>query len=387
MLVAVVGGKLQGVEASYLARKAGWQVMLVDKRTEVPAAGLCDIYRQVDVTDKEKLDSVLTKADLVIPALEDDTALDSLWVQAQKRGVPVIFDPNAYAVSSSKLKSNRVFADLGIATPSTWPDCEYPVAAKPNSASGSQGVRLFFDRASLIDHFGGAPPPPGWVVQEYLDGPSYSLEVIGFEGACFPLQVTDLSMDKDFDCKRVSAPSLLQGDLVESFEQLSVTIGRALGLNGIMDVEVILNNGQLYVLEIDARLPSQTPMTVFWSTGMNLLGILGDMWMDKRKYPPKMIASPRGTILEHIQCRNGSLEVSGEHIMAQGGPLHVRQDFFGADEAVTNFESGKDNWVATLIVSGADRASAWDKRNQVIGQILEKFSLTGLTDFEPNILK
>ena len=386
MLVAVVGGKLQGVEASYLARKAGWQVMLVDKRAEVPAAGMCDIYRQVDVTDKEKLDSALTEADLVIPALEDDTALDCLWIQAQKRGVPVIFDPDAYAVSSSKLKSNRVFADLGIATPYIWPGCEYPVAAKPSSASGSQGVQLFYDRASLIDHFGGTPPPPGWVVQEYLDGPSYSLEVIGFEGACFPLQVMDLSMDKDFDCKRVTAPSLLQDDLIESFVQLSVSIGRALRLNGVMDVEVILNDGKLHVLEIDARLPSQTPMAVFWSTGLNLLGILGDMWMGKRKYPPKMIASPRGTILEHIQCRNGSLEVSGEHIMTQGGPLHVRQDFFGADEAVTNFESGKDDWVATLIVSGVDRESAWDKRNQVIEQIIEQCSLTGLNDFEPNVL-
>jgi heterodisulfide reductase subunit A-like polyferredoxin len=37
MLVAVVGGNLQGVEATYLARKAGWEVILIDKNSNAPA--------------------------------------------------------------------------------------------------------------------------------------------------------------------------------------------------------------------------------------------------------------------------------------------------------------------------------------------------------------
>jgi len=50
LLVAVVGGKLQGVEATYLAHKAGWEVRVVDKNDQVPASGLCDSFVQADVT-------------------------------------------------------------------------------------------------------------------------------------------------------------------------------------------------------------------------------------------------------------------------------------------------------------------------------------------------
>ena len=50
MRVAIVGGKLQGVEAVYLAKKAGWEVVLVDKKSEVPAAELCDEFYSLDVT-------------------------------------------------------------------------------------------------------------------------------------------------------------------------------------------------------------------------------------------------------------------------------------------------------------------------------------------------
>jgi pyrrolysine biosynthesis protein PylC len=46
----VIGGNLQGVEAAYLAKKAGWQVWVIDRKAVVPAAGLCDQFNQVNIT-------------------------------------------------------------------------------------------------------------------------------------------------------------------------------------------------------------------------------------------------------------------------------------------------------------------------------------------------
>ncbi len=382
MLAAVVGGNLQGVEACYLAGKAGWRVLLIDMKSAAPAVGLCDEFRQVDATEEGGLEEALNGVDLIVPALENESALRSLWTTSQRMSVPAVFDPAAYAVSSSKVTSNRLFKELGIATPPDWPGCGFPVVAKPVSESGSRGVRLFRDHNSLAGFFGSSHPPEGWVVQEYIEGPSYSLEVVGHEGCCFPLQVTDLAMDPDHDCKRVSAPSDLSSYLVASFEEMSVSIGSALELNGIMDVEVILNGGRLHVLEIDARLPSQTPTAVFWSTGLNLLGVLGDMWTGKHTEPPSTGTAPRGVILEHLQCRRGSLRVKGEHVMAGGAPLHIRKDFFGADEALTDFESERDEWVATLIVSAEDRGSAWAKRERVIARIMDECNLSEFIDAE-----
>jgi pyrrolysine biosynthesis protein PylC len=34
VLAAVVGGNLQGTEAVYLSKKAGWEVLLIDKKPE-----------------------------------------------------------------------------------------------------------------------------------------------------------------------------------------------------------------------------------------------------------------------------------------------------------------------------------------------------------------
>ena len=93
LLVGIVGGKLQGVEAAYLARKAGWEVRVIDRKLRVPASDLGDSFAQVDVTVEEYLAGVLGDVDYIIPALEADNALRSLTRWSRKTGVPLAFDP------------------------------------------------------------------------------------------------------------------------------------------------------------------------------------------------------------------------------------------------------------------------------------------------------
>lgn len=186
MRVAVVGGKLQGVEATYLAHKAGWEVVLLDRCSRVPAAGLSDTFYRLDVvTDTSKLLKVIKKVDLIIPALEDATALESLKKSAAKEDIPLAYDATSYAVSLSKKKSNALFAELGIQVPQFWPKCNFPVVVKPSSSSGSKGVRKINKAKDLSTFFQQAGSKlDDWVIQEFLEGPSYSLEAIGFKGNC-----------------------------------------------------------------------------------------------------------------------------------------------------------------------------------------------------------
>ena len=71
--------------------------------------------------------------------------------------------------------------------------------------------------------------------------------------------------------------------------------------------------------------------------------------------------NPRGVVLEHIRVGHGQLEVCGEHIMAEDGPLHLEASFFGADEALTNHADGSREWVATLMVDGSDLEDAQER--------------------------
>ena len=409
MKIAIIGGKLQGVELTYLAHKAGWNVIVIDRKPSVPASGLCDQFIQLDITDTSSLATALKDVELIIPANENSETLDILHRWCHATGISLAFDAQAYAVSSSKLESDRLFAALNVPAPVYWPDCGFPIIAKPSGGSGSEGVQLFENKKQLEKKFPGSLLPKGWVFQEYMEGPSYSLEVVGVPGRYLPLQVTDLEMDAGYDCKRVLAPTQLPALQVKQFEKISLKIAEAIQLKGLMDVEVILHKGELKVLEIDVRFPSQTPTAVFHSTGINMIELLpsaprrgepiknvpnksvdlkllikqkffgGDRGAILQKSPPHRL----NVIYEHIKVTTNTIEVCGEHIMAEAGPLHLENDFLGADEAITNYVPGRTEWVATLIIKGTDLKDAWQKHDMVISNICSRYKLENYIDPNP----
>jgi len=387
LFLVVVGGNLQGIEATYLAHKAGWEVVVIDKKPSVPASGLCDSFIQVDVTAGQELGHILKGVDLVIPALEDHDALAAVSHCTRAVGVPFAFDLSAYSISSSKLSSNRLFARIGVPTPKPWPDSGFPTVAKPSRGSGSEGIRIINDSDDLKYHFPSSDLMEEWVLQEYVWGPSYSLEVIGFPGQYTTFQVTDLAMDANYDCKRVIAPTDLSPKLVSNFERTSLAIAEALELRGLMDVEVILHEGLTKVLEIDARLPSQTPTAVYWSTGLNMVDALGKLFLNGYFRFIRNGKRRRSVVYEHIKVSPNVLEVCGEHIMTEGGPLYLRKGFFGADEAITNHSPARNEWVATLIISGTNRGDAWARRCEVIKEIRKRFGLEIYLDPSPQSRK
>ena len=167
MRVAIVGGNLQGVEACYLAQKAGWEVVLIDKRNSVPASGLCDSIIHSDVTLEGEDDRWMKGVDLVIPALEDVQALSCLIRQTQAADVPFAFDAKAYSVSSSKVISNRLFSRLGIPIPAPWPDCGFPVIAKPSNSSGSRGVQVLYDKSDYKQKEAQVGSYEDWILRGY----------------------------------------------------------------------------------------------------------------------------------------------------------------------------------------------------------------------------
>ena len=382
MRVAIVGGKLQGVEAVYLAKKAGWEVVLIDKEYEVPAAVLCDKFYSLDVTKAVEWLPLLRDIDLIIPALENQEALDSLVQTANYAGVPMVFDEDAYRISSSKISSNALFAVTGVPAPIPWPACGFPIIIKPSDASGSEGVTKL-DGTLELQRLLAETDLTNWIMDEYLEGPSYSLEVIGFSGVYKVLKITELHMDENYDCKRVVGSVSLSDKLKEEFEQIGLDLARKLNLNGIMDIETILHQGQLKVLEIDARLPSQTPIAVYHSTGINMLEILGKAFVKGKPWQSFKVFEKKGVIFEHIHVMGDHLEVCGEHIMAEVGPLQLFQNFFGADEALSSYSPGKTDWVATLIITGDDCQAAWIKRCIVLQKIRKEFGIRHYYDRYP----
>lgn len=384
MRVVIIGGKLQGTEAAYLANKAGWETLLIDKKDHRPAQGLSHEFEQFDISNGRRFQEAVKGADMIIPALEDRGALKALNDHSRYLDLPLIFDEKAYHVSNSKVRSNALFKEIGVLQPPAGPECGFPLIAKPSHASGSIGVNKLLnvdDYERFVCEQKNVSVP--WVFQKYIDGPSFSIEVIGSKDRFSPLQVTELVMDKGYDCKQVIAPVNLSQQLVGDFEQLAIRLAKTLGLQGIMDVEVILNCGQLYVLEIDARLPSQTPTAVYWSSGCNILKLLRETARNDL-LSKRMSTELRAVIYEHVCVSSGTLLSAGEHLLAKAGPLHIEYDFFGADEAITDYVDGKSHWVATLIHAEATLSAVWAKRERAIASICKGCCIDRIVDSKLN---
>jgi len=378
MKIAIIGGKLQGVEATYLARKAGWEATVIDRNPEAPAKDLCNEFIQAEITSTDQLHSLLKPFDLIIPATENDDVLNLLRLHSGQTSRPVMFDFDAYALTVSKVDSNQLFMDMPLPLPLPYPECGFPVIVKPNRASGSQGVRILADSKQLGSYL--AARTDDHVIQGFVAGPSYSLEVLGSPGNYLPLQITELEMDQDYDCKRVLAPSDLPESLAADFNKMAVDIAEKIELRGLMDIEVIRDGSTLRILEIDARLPSQTPICVYASTGANILSLLAGVFLEDQILAKPQLSRERGVIFEHIQIAPGELSVAGEHIMSSAGPLQLKTDFFGADEAITNQTASRSTWVATLIISAPNRETAWDKRQTIIANIMASLDIDRYRD-------
>lgn len=347
--IAIVGGKLQGTEAAYLAKKAGMESLLIDHYEKSPALGLCDEFLCCDVLQESKeLIDALNNVDFILPANENSEVLEALVRLADKYDYRLAFDKDAYAVSSSKLLSDQLIHENQIPAPQYYPNCKAPYIAKPSGFSGSEGVRRFDTSEELNQFLKTVSPEEKWVVQEFLTGPSYSIEVIGKPGDYKTYEVTEIHMDKVYDCKKVTAPCAITGEQEKGFRQIAVKLAELVRLKGIMDVEVIDDHGDFKVLEIDARIPSQTPTVVYHTTGVNFIEELSDLFCHG-KMKSKGTGQKKYCSYEHLFIKDGRITEHGEHIMSEGGPLKLKENFFGADEVITDFVRAGQPWRGTFI--------------------------------------
>lgn len=377
MWLGIIGGKLQGTEACYLAHKAGYQILLIDHNRNCQAADLADRFICADILeDRDKYEHALSQVDAILPAIEDIDVLNQMKLFAEQCEVPYLHDTNAYDISSSKQRTYDKLSEWGVPIPTEYPQCGMPVFVKPLYGSGSHGTRIITNELELTSFFIHNARTK-YRVEQYLAGPSYSIEVIG-DGTNFKIyQITEVCIDKGYDCNRINAPAQISEIIRKKMDDMATRIGKNLQIYGIFDIEVIqYTDTDLVVLEIDARLPSQTPISVYWSTGINFLEELLSI-TDTKKSLRELPQYHRNVIYQHIKVSHAAkgqtlIEMPGEHSLAMGGKLHVEKNFFGADEAITNYAPGKREWVAALIVTSELGAEGVQRKLNKILQAIEQ---------------
>lgn len=374
MQIGIIGGKLQGTEVAYLAKKAGIKTVLIDKTHNTPASGICDEEVVFDVSDKSfELLNLLNQMDFVIPAMENPDALEALKAINKDENINILFDFDAYDISSSKIKTDKIIHEGNFPYPRYFPNADPPYILKPSHGSGSSSVEYIKTKEELLLRLEQKDDPDNWVAQEYISGESYSVEVIGTPGNYNAYSVTQIHLDEMYDCNMVSCPVELNEDIIEQFKLDSIELAKKLNLHGLMDVEAILDDDQLKIIEIDARFPSQTPIAIFHSTGVNLLVELLKVFSQNKGKDSEELCShfvesedhnmrTLFSVYEHFQVDNENVLREGEHVFGDTGPLTIRESFFGSDWAITDFKEGHTSWQAACINSAHTKSELDTKR-------------------------
>jgi pyrrolysine biosynthesis protein PylC len=222
------------------------------------------------------------------------------------------------------------------------------------------------------------------VVQEFVSGKSVSIEVIGNGEKARSYPTTEVILDSNYDCKMVLCePNILPEEDNEMFSLIGKRVAEETGLKGLMDVEAIYTKKGLRVLEIDARIPSQTPAAVWAATDINLLEefVFSAMGKDTGK---KSIGEC--SAYEHYLVENNSLITCGEKVFGKVTGPRFEPRFFGADEAITDYLPGKDAWRATVITKGKNAAEVLKKRKIFINNLMNECDLYAYIDRAPKMI-
>jgi pyrrolysine biosynthesis protein PylC len=386
MRLAIVGGCTpRGIETTYLAKKAGFEVIVIDKVRDAPAYSMADDHAVVAPQGEDSLAmNIFSDCDAVLPACENIGVLSKLDGMLRYTDTPFLLDIDSFMVSSSKPASNGLMEKTGVPIPKRWKEkCGYPAVVKPSSQSGSIGVRIVHSKEDMnnavetIVSIGDVP-----VIQEYAPGKVVSLEILGNGREFRPFVLTEGMLNKDNDVKGVKClPRSISAEREKELREIVESIAANLNLTSLMNVEAIDSVDGLKVLEFDARIPTQAPSAVLAATGINMLKEMTDPdgeWVRAGKCTDRGVASN-----EYLIVRDGKLMTCGENEYVKIRRPRITKWLFGSDEMITDYKEGSDEWRCAMINSARTEADLEKKRARCIEMIMSECGIKEFADESP----
>ena len=297
------------------------------------------------------------------------------WL-AEKMGLP---GSNVDSVKICRNKYSLYQALVGseVNVPKTYSVCDLnglenifneivcPVIIKPNSGTGSIGVKLCKTRQECFEHIKLLleNAHPNVLIQEYIDAPEFSVEVCSFGGDHHIIGITKKYIGKlpyfletghDF-------PAVLSVDDEKHIKQSVAKLLSKLSFDfGFSHVELKIRNGKVIIIEVNPRLAGgMIPILIEKSTGADLLDCLLELYanrqftlsMNFQKYVSirHLIPSGSGKIVR--MDFNDSISVDEVKMFKKEGDIFVRQNDF------------RDR-VAYIIASDVDMECCKDKANK-----------------------
>lgn len=289
--ILIIGASILQLPAIKKAKELGYYVGVGDYNPKAIGVPYADEYFNVSTID---VDGVVKAAKTFRPdgimTLATDMPMRAVAAACQALGLPGI-SPETALKATDKGEMIKAFEVNGVARP--WylvaqnkleferivKDVAYPCVMKPTDNAGSRGVVLCRDAKTLWDNYeyshnesrNGAV-----IIEEYLEGPEFSVEVMVIDNEPHVLQITDkiTTGAPHFVEMGHSQPSRQPEEVQEKIRDLARKAVKAIGINiGPAHVEIILTNEGPKMVELGARMGGDciTTHLVPLSTGVDMV--------------------------------------------------------------------------------------------------------------------
>ena len=288
----IVGASVLQLPAILKAKEMGLEVAVVDFNPQAIGIAYADKYYNASTMDE----------DAVLAAAEDyrPDGIMTLATDMPMRGVAKASDKlhlhsidYATAVKATdKYDMIQAFKEHDV--PSPWYfvadtlddlkehelDVTFPCIIKPTDNAGSHGVAKVYSFQELLDNYEYAHSCSRHgkvIVEEYLDGPEVSVEIMVIDGTVHVLQITDKITTEapHFVEMGHTQPSRLPESTREKIRQVAVAACKAIGINkGPAHVEMKVTSRGPVMIELGARMGGDNITThlVPLSTGIDMVG-------------------------------------------------------------------------------------------------------------------
>jgi biotin carboxylase len=270
VLMVVGAGDLQCAVITH-AQQMGLFVFVTDGNPQAPGFCIADGYAvastmdatatlaaAVEFSKKTKIDGVIT--------LGTDATFTVATVAAYF-GLPGISEKAAQACTD-KAVMRRCFSRAGLPVPhfvvASTPrqatqiveKMKLPVVIKPVDNMAGRGVMRIDDRETVnfaIKRAFDASATGRIIVEQFLQGCEYSVDSVMIDGKCHILGFADRHIEYNpyFVETGYTMPSLLEEEVYETVEKAALSLGIRMG---IAKADVLVNCGQVYILEMAGRL-------------------------------------------------------------------------------------------------------------------------------------
>lgn len=288
----IVGASVLQLPAILKAKEMGLHVAVVDFNPQAIGIPYADEYYNASTMDE---DAVLAAAEQYQPdgimTLATDMPMRGVAKTSDKLHLHSINYETAVK-ATDKYDMIKAFKEHDV--PSPWyfvvdtmedlkahkEDVSFPCIMKPTDNAGSHGVAKVYSFQELIDNYEYSHSSSRHgkvIVEEYLDGPEVSVEVMVVNGEVNILQITDKITTEapHFVEMGHTQPSRLPMDVQTAIRNVTVAACKAIGIDkGPAHVEMKVTKRGPVMIELGARMGGDNITThlVPLSTGIDMVG-------------------------------------------------------------------------------------------------------------------